>query len=157
MLVSQELGRRQGVSPHRRRLGRPRLAQGRLGIPHLLCQRLMTPDLQVQWPLNHQQPAPLMTHMRRLFRHAPQTRKHRLALQLNLLLHLRLCRPLPPQPHHHLSHWLLMPPRLQRGTLQTPAARGTRVEAEAPVPQQLGAPLTPLRADLVMMVQLYAK
>ena len=117
----------------------------------------MIPDLQVQWPLNHPQRAPLMTHMRRLFRHAPQTRKRRLALQLNLLLHLRLCRPLPPQPPHHLSHWLLMPPRLRRGTLHTPAARGTCVEAGAPTPQQLGAPLTPLRADLAMMVQVYAK
>ena len=117
----------------------------------------MIPNLQVQWPLNHMQPAPLMTQMQRLFRHAPQTRKRRQALLLDPLLLLRLCQPLPPQPHHHLSHWLLIPPRLRRGTLQTPAARGTRVEAEAPAPQQLGAPPVPLRADLAMMVQLYAK
>ena len=157
MLVSRELGRSRGVFRRRRRLGEPRLAQSCLAIPHLLCQRLMIPNLQVQWPLNNLQPAPLMTQMQRLFRHAPQTRKRRQALQLDPLPLLWLCQPLPPQPPHHLSHWPLMPPRLRRGMLQTPAARGTRMEAEAPAPQQLGAPLTPLRADLAMMVQLYAK
>ena len=117
----------------------------------------MIPDLQVQWPLNRLQPAPLMTQMQLLFRHTPQTHKRQQALLLDPLLHLRLCQPLPPQPPHHLSHWLLMPPRLRREMLQTPAARRTHMEAEAPTPQQLGAPLTPLRADLAMMVQLYAK